>query len=232
MAKHDDGARPREEEREALLRRIDDEYAETAEWTGKPAMDPRVRAALRNVPREDFVEPGNEDSAYANAALGIGFGQTISQPFIVAIMTDLLELTPDSVVLEVGTGSGYQAAVLAEIARKVYSVEVIPELAAQATARLKRHRYGNAAVRCSDGFAGWPENGPYDAIVVTACAPEIPPPLVAQLKPGGRMVVPVGRPYGHQDLTVVTKNADGTIAEKPVLPVAFVPLVREKNRAE
>ena len=232
MAKHDGGALPREEEREALLRHIADEYAETGEWTGKPEMDPRVRAALRSVPREDFVEQGDEDSAYANAALGIGFGQTISQPFIVAIMTDLLELKPDSVVLEVGTGSGYQAAVLAEIARKVFSVEVIPELAVQAAERLKRHRYGNAAVRCGDGFAGWPENGPYDAIVVTACTPEIPAPLVAQLKTGGRMVIPVGRPYGHQDLTVVTKNADGTIAEKPILPVAFVPLVREKDRAK
>lgn len=232
MAKHDDGARPGEEEREALLRRIDDEYAETAQWTGKPAMDARIRAALRNVPREDFVEPGNEDSAYANTALGIGFGQTISQPFTVAIMTDLLELKPDSVVLEVGTGSGYQAAILAEIARKVFSVEVIPELAARAAERLKQHRYGNAAVCCSDGFGGWPENGPYDAIIVTACAPEIPPPLATQLKPGGRMVIPIGRSYGHQNLTLVTKNADGTIAEKPILPVAFVPLVREKDRAE
>ena len=232
MAKHDDGAWPLEEKREALLRRIADEYAETAEWTGKREMDPRVRDALRKVPRQDFVEPGSRDSAYVNAALGIGFGQTISQPFIVAIMTDLLELKADSVVLEVGTGSGYQAAVLAEIARKVYSVEVIPELAAQAAERLKQHRYGNVAVRCSDGFAGWPEHGPYDAIIVTACAPEIPPLLAAQLKPGGRMVIPVGRPYGHQDLTIVTKDAAGTIAEKPVLPVAFVPLVREKDRAE
>ncbi len=231
MAKGGDGQRPWGADRDALLRRIADEYAETAQSTGKPTMDPRVREALLKVPREEFVAAGSEDSAYLNAALSIGYGQTISQPFIVAIMTDLLELKPDSVVLEVGTGCGYQAAVLAEIARKVYSVEVIPELAAQAAARLRRLGYGNVQVRCSDGFSGWPENGPYDAIIVTAAAAEIPPPLLEQLKPGGRMVVPLGRPYAHQDLTVVTKDADGRIAERAILPVAFVPLVHEKDRA-
>lgn len=231
MAKVGESGGARAAEREALLDRIAEEYAETAQWTGKPAIDPRVREALLRVPREDFVAPGSEDSAYANAALGIDYGQTISQPYIVALMTDLLELKPDSVVLEVGTGSGYQTAVLAEIARKVYGVEVIPELAAQAAERLKRLRYGNVQVRVGDGFSGWPENGPYDAIIVTAAAPEIPPPLLDQLKPGGRLVIPVGRPYAQQELTVVTKDAAGHITEQPVLPVAFVPLVREKDRA-
>jgi len=215
-------------ERGELLGRIEEEYRETAVWTGKEAIDPRLRAALLAVAREDFVPPASEYAAYANLPLPIGFGQTISQPYIVAIMTDLLGLTPDSVVLEIGTGSGYQAAVLAKLARKVYSIEVVPELAETAAARLKRLGYANVEVRQGDGFAGWPENAPFDAIIVTAAAAEIPPPLLDQLKPGGRMVIPVGRPFESQELVVVAKDAEGHVTKRPVLPVAFVPLVRGK----
>jgi protein-L-isoaspartate(D-aspartate) O-methyltransferase len=221
----------RSEEQDRLLRRIAEEFEETAQMTGRAAMSGRLREALIDVRREDFVPETSAGSAYSNVPLPIGFGQTISQPFIVAIMTELLDVAAEATVLEIGTGSGYQAAVLAKLARQVYSIETVPELAAEAAARLKRLGYANVEVRQGDGFAGWPEKAPFDAIIVTAAAAEIPPPLLAQLKPGGRMVVPVGRPFETQELTVVTKTQDGKVEKKVVLPVAFVPLVRGRAKA-
>jgi protein-L-isoaspartate(D-aspartate) O-methyltransferase len=217
------------EEREQLLREVEAEYRDTAAWTGRSRMNPRVRAAIAKVPRHAFVLEGERSLAYVNAALPIGHGQTISQPYIVAIMTDLLDLEPDDVVLEVGTGSGYQAAVLAELAEKVYSVEFVQELSDRARETLAALGYDNVEMRVGDGRQGWPERAPFDAIIVTAATPEIPPPLVEQLKPGGRMVVPVGEPFFSQDLMRVEKDADGKIAERSLLPVAFVPLVRREH---
>jgi protein-L-isoaspartate(D-aspartate) O-methyltransferase len=217
------------EERAALLREIEEEMRLTAHLTGRKALAPAVRAAMEAVQREEFVAADDKPFAYLNRPLGIGHGQTISQPFIVALMTELIDPKPEHVVLEVGTGSGYQAAVLATIVKAVYSVEVVPALAETARERLRRLGYANVEVRHGDGHAGWPEHGPFDGIVVTAAAPEIPPPLVAQLKRGGRMVIPVGRPYHEQALLVVTKSAEGEVAEERVLPVAFVPLVDDEG---
>ena len=213
------------DDKAVLLQEIADEARACADWTGRPRLSARVAAAMAAVPRERFVPPGETTLAYINAPLPIGHGQTISQPFIVAIMTELLDLTPDSAVLEIGTGSGYQAAVLAEIARNVYSIEVIPELAAQARENLQRCGYDRVNLRVGDGHAGWPEHAPYDAIIVTAAAAVIPSALVDQLKPGGRMVIPIGLPGAGQMLTVVEKSAAGEIRTKGVLPVAFVPMV-------
>ena len=215
-------------ERDELLRQIAAEYRDTAVWTGKEEMSPALRAAIGKVPREHFIEGVSLEAAYANVPLSIGYGQTISQPYIVAIMTDLLELTPDSKVLEIGTGSGYQAAVLGEIAREVFTIETIPDLAAVAGRKLKEEGYANVHMRTGDGSLGWPEEAPFDAIIATAAAAEIPPALIEQLKPGGRMVIPVGQPFTGQDLLVVTKDESGGTHERAVLPVAFVPFVRGK----
>lgn len=213
------------EDKAVLLREIAAEARACADWTGRPRLSARVAAAMEAVPRERFVPPGEMSLAYINAPLPIGHGQTISQPFIVAIMTELLDLTAESSVLEIGTGSGYQAAVLAEIARDIYSIEVIPELAAQAHENLQRCGYERVHLRVGDGHAGWAEHAPYDAIIVTAAAPVIPTALVDQLKAGGRMVIPIGLPGAGQMLTVVEKSASGEIRTKGVLPVAFVPMV-------
>jgi protein-L-isoaspartate(D-aspartate) O-methyltransferase len=212
------------DERAALLAEIEAEMRETARWTGRAKFSPRVAAALAKVPREAFVPPRSAHAAYENRPLQIGHGQTISQPFIVALMTELLDLEPDDVVLEVGTGSGYQAAVLAELAHEVCSIEVIPELARTAATVLAEQGYDNIALRTGDGGAGWPERAPFDAIIVTAAAPDIPPALIEQLHPGGRMVIPVGPRYGDQELLLVTKDAAGKVTQRNVLPVAFVPL--------
>ncbi len=217
------------EEREQLVREIEAEYRDTAAWTGRSKMDPKVRAAIAKVPRHAFVLEAERNLAYVNVALPIGHGQTISQPYIVAIMTDLLDLEPNHVVLEVGTGSGYQAAVLAELTERVYSVEFVQELSDRARETLAVLGYDNVELRVGDGRRGWPERAPYDAIIVTAATPEIPPPLLEQLKRGGRMVVPVGEPYFSQDLMRVEKDADGKITERPLLPVGFVPLVRHDH---
>ncbi|MFZ0693104.1 MAG: protein-L-isoaspartate(D-aspartate) O-methyltransferase [Alphaproteobacteria bacterium] len=214
-------------EREKLLAEIAEDYRDTARWTGKAELSAPVRKAFLKVPREAFIPHEIDGAAYANRPLPIGFGQTISQPYIVAIMTELLELTPESVVLEVGTGCGYQTAILAEIAKQVYSLEVIEELAEPAARRLQAMGYRNVEIKTGDGFAGWPEKALFDAIIVTAAAAEIPPPLLGQLKPGGRMVIPIGQPFESQNLTLVTKEKSGRTTEKAVLPVAFVPLVRE-----
>jgi protein-L-isoaspartate(D-aspartate) O-methyltransferase len=212
-----------------LLRQIEAEGREVAALYGLPPIAPRVLEALAAVPREEFVPAGDEPYAYANVPLPIGHGQTISQPFIVACMTTLLDIEPTDVVLEVGTGSGYQAAVLARLCRHVYTVEIIGELAERAAGRLTRLGYVNVTVRHHDGFDGWPEHGPYDGIIVTAAAPDVPPPLVVQLKPEARLVLPIESHMGQQDLTVVTKDAAGRTQLRPVLPVAFVPLTRARR---
>jgi protein-L-isoaspartate(D-aspartate) O-methyltransferase len=189
-------------------------------------MSPRVRAAMAKVLRHAFVPVDEVRLAYANIPLPIGLGQTISQPYIVAIMTDLLDVEPDDVVLEVGAGSGYQAAVLAELAARVYTIEIVEELAERARERLERLGYDNVEVRVGDGYDGWAEHAPYDAIIVTAAAPVVPPPLLEQLKPGGRMVIPLGEAWAAQDLVRVEKDADAQVRERSLLPVAFVPLTR------
>jgi len=208
-----------------LLEEIRQEAADTVGYTGRASFDARVMRALGEIPREQFVPPELREAAYYNGPLPIGHGQTISQPYIVALMTDLVELNPDSIVLEVGTGSGYQAAVLARLAKQVYSLEYVPALAEQARSVLHRLGYDNVEVRCENGYRGWAEKGPFDAIVVTAAAPHVPPALVEQLKPGGRMAIPVGRPHLHQELLLVTKAPEGTTQTRNVLPVAFVPLI-------
>lgn len=201
-------------------------YAETAAETGLQAMSPAVRAALGKVERHRLVPPAEVSRAYGNFPLSIGAGQTISQPYIVALSSDLIEPRAGQAVLEVGTGSGYQAAILAEIVAKVYSIEVVPELGRNAAERLAELGYANVELRIGDGYAGWPEKAPFDAIVVAAAAARIPPALIDQLKPGGRMVIPVGERSGVQDLTLVSKRADGRVERKSVLSVRFVPLVR------
>lgn len=188
------------------------------------ADDARVLAALAAVPRAAFVPAAWRHAADEDRALPIAHGQTISQPTIVALMTHLLAPKPGDRVLEVGTGSGYQAAVLAELGARVFSIEIIPGLAAEAAERLERLGYGTVAVRAGDGGLGWPEEAPFDAIIVTAAAPRVPPALVEQLKPGGRMVVPVGPVDGIQRLVLVTRAEDGTVSERTVTDVRFVPL--------
>jgi len=210
-------------ERDQLIREIVAETGLTESYTGRAALDARVLAALGAVPREMFVQPEDAGDAYLNEPLSIGHGQTISQPFIVALMTDLLDPEPDDVMLEVGTGSGYQAAVLSRLVRRVYSIEIIPELAAGAAKRLAAFGCDNVEVKSGDGAAGWPEHAPFDGILVTAAAPEIPPALVEQLAPGAKLIIPVGGMWG-QELTRVTKSADGGTRTEGLLPVAFVPL--------
>jgi protein-L-isoaspartate(D-aspartate) O-methyltransferase len=189
--------------------------------------DPLVLEAMRAVPRHEFVPDQYRRRAYDNAPLPIGYGQTISQPYVVALMTELLEVGPEDRVLEVGTGSGYQAAVLARIVERVYTVEIIQPLARSAAGRLQRLGYGNVTVRHGDGYFGWEEHAPFDAIIVTAAAGHIPPPLLRQLKPGGRMCIPVGQPYFPQVLKLVRKSEQGEIRVRDVLPVRFVPLTGE-----
>jgi protein-L-isoaspartate(D-aspartate) O-methyltransferase len=184
-----------------------------------------VLAAMEQVPRHLFVPDSERGQAYEDHPLPIGGGQTISQPYIVALMTALLDLPPRSKVLEIGTGSGYQAAVLSRVSGQVFSIEIVPELAARARETLSRLGYDNVQVRVGDGYRGWPEAAPFDGILLTAAPRAVPPPLVAQLKPGGRMVVPVGT--FDQDLIVLTKNPDGTVKQEKVLPVRFVPMTGE-----
>ncbi len=214
-----------ERDRERMIRDIEAGIAMTASHTGREHFADRVMAAMRAVPREEFVPADMRHAAFRDGALPVGHGQTISQPYIVALMTDLLDLDGDETVLEIGTGTGYQAAILAQLARRVYSVERIPELAASARERVGRLGYDNIEIRCDDGYAGWPEHAPYDAIAVTAAAPRIPEALVEQLKPGGRLVLPLGRRGGHQELVLVTRDQNGKIERRSVLGVAFVPLV-------
>lgn len=210
---------------EDLLQQITTDAAETASWTGREHFSPAVMDAMRAVPRHAFVPPQEQFFAYDNRPLGIGFGQTISQPYIVAVMTELLDLTTADRVLEVGTGSGYQTAVLARLARKVYSIEVIPALARAARARLATLGYDNVEVRDGDGYQGWPEAAPFEAIIVTAAPPSVPPALTEQLAIGGRLVIPIGPAGEAQMLYRCCKRADGTLDLQRKLPVAFVPMV-------
>lgn len=203
---------------------------QTAAETGRKAFAPRVMQAMGKVERHRFVAAGDEAQAYRNQPLAIGSGQTISQPYIVALMTDLLDLAGSEKVLEVGTGSGYQAAVLAELAGTVYSIEIVEALGHLAAKRLAAAGYRNIVTRIGDGYQGWPEAAPFDAIMVTAAAREVPPALLAQLKPGGRMVIPVGIPGGHQDLMLLAKASDGAIQSRRVLAVRFVPMTGASAR--
>lgn len=211
-------------EMQVLLDEIRAEVSETWQYTGRAALSARVLDAFAEVPRHAFLPDALRAAAYINRPLPIGQGQTISQPYIVALMTDLLDPEPDDIVLEIGTGSGYQAAVLAKLVKQIYSLEIVATLAEEASERLRNLGYGNVEVRQGDGHAGWPEHAPFDAIIVTAAAPEIPPALIEQLKPGGRLLIPVGNRYSGQDLLLIEKDQHGRMSRKSVLPVIFVPL--------
>ena len=214
---------------DSLLDEVREEVRATRQLTGRAVLEDRVVEALRQVPRHAFVPSQLEHGAYANHPLPIGHGQTISQPYIVALMTDLIQPRPKDVVLEIGTGSGYQAAILANLVKQVYTLEIIETLAREASERLRRLGYDNVEVREGNGRLGWPEHAPYDAILVAAAARGIPPALIEQLKPGGTLVIPVGDPHAAQDLLVVSNLEDGRIEERRVLPVAFVPLTGAPN---
>ena len=227
------GARPASAQDFAAerARMVDDISAlvrETRAEIGKQAFDERVMAVMARVPRHEFVPADQVPSAYRNRPLPIGHGQTISQPYNVALMTDLARSEPGHKVLEVGTGSGYQAAVMAHLAKAVYTIEIVEPLGLQAKERLRKLGYANVEVRVGDGYHGWEEHAPFDAILVTAAASHIPPPLIRQLKPGGRMVIPVGAAFMVQQLMLVEKRLDGTVSTRQILPVAFVPLTGKR----
>ena len=215
-------------ERRRMVEDITALVRETRAEIGKPAFDERVMAVMARVPRHEFVPADQVPTAYRNRPLPIGHGQTISQPYIVALMTDLVRVESGHKVLEVGTGSGYQAAVMAHLARAVYTIEIVEPLGLQATQRLRTLGYANVEVRVGDGYHGWEEHAPYDAILVTAAASHIPPPLIRQLKAGGRMVIPLGAAFMVQQLMLVEKNLDGTVSTRQILPVAFVPLTGKR----
>ena len=198
--------------------------SQTAESTGVDTIDPGVMAAIDRVPRHEFVPEDLRSSAYANRPLPIGHGQTISQPYIVALMTHLLGVEAGRRALEIGTGSGYQAAVLAELAADVHTIEIVEPLAEQATRRLARLGYDGVRTRLGDGYYGWPDAAPFDTIIVTAAAAHVPPPLVEQLAPGGVLVIPVGEPFAVQLLLLVRKQENGEVSVRQILPVRFVPL--------
>jgi protein-L-isoaspartate(D-aspartate) O-methyltransferase len=214
------------DQRLQMVRVIEADVMATARFLGRKALNPQVLEALRKAPRHEFVEDSYRPYAYQNRPLPIGHGQTISQPYIVAIMTDLLNVDKDDKVLEIGTGSGYQAAILGEIVADVYSIEIIEPLAKSAEERLRRLRYANIHLRAGDGYYGWQEAAPFDAIVVTAAASHIPPPLIKQLKPGGRLIIPVGDRFNVQQLVLVEKDQNQKVTTRQLLPVAFVPLTR------
>src|SRR6185503_17588241 len=205
---------------------------ETRHETGRASVSARVMEAMAKVPRHEFVPPGDRRNAYANRPLPIGMGQTISQPFIVALMTDLMEIKPGDRVLEIGTGSGYQAAVLAALAGTVYTIEIVEPLGRESAERLNRLGYRNVVTRIGDGYQGWPGEAPFDSIMVTAAPREVPKPLIDQLKPGGRLVVPVGGQVAGQSLLLIEKQADGTITRRNVLAVRFVPLTDKSGRQQ
>ena len=211
-------------ERQKMMGEVLADANATASYSGIPALSPAVIAAMGKVERHRFVPAALAASAYLNRPLPIGHGQTISQPFIVALMTDLMELKAGDKVLEIGTGSGYQAAVLAEIASAVYTIEIIEPLGIEAGERLKSLGYHNVQTRVGDGYYGWPESAPFDAIIVTAASSHVPPPLIKQLKPGGRMVIPLGTQFMVQHLMLVEKQKNGSVTSRQILPVLFVPL--------
>jgi protein-L-isoaspartate(D-aspartate) O-methyltransferase len=215
---------------EEMLRKIEQDCRATSSYTGISSFAPEVMAAVARVPREAFVPDKLKPWAYENRPLPIGKGQTISQPFIVALMTDLLHPDKNDVVLEVGAGSGYQAAVLAQLVGRLYTLEIVPALAKNAEAILKNLGYQNVEVQQGDASKGWPEHAPFDGIIVTAAAERIPPALTEQLRPGGRLVIPVGAPQMPQDLLLIRKDEEGNIKRRAVLPVAFVPFTSEGNK--
>ena len=216
-------------ERAAMVETIRAYARSGASGLGQQGMSDRVLQVMGQTKRHLFIPERSCSIAYADRPIPIGLGQTISQPFIVALMTQLAEVTPDHVVLEVGTGSGYQAAILARLARKVCTIEIVPALAEAAAKTLRDLAYDNVSVRLGDGYDGWPECGPFDAIVVTAALGEVPPPLIEQLKVGGRLVMPVGPGYATQQLTVVEKTAPGKTTTRAVTLVRFVPFTRSQN---
>ena len=215
--------------RDRLMRELEQDAKDTAFWTGRKRFSETTMNAMADVPRHEFVREQDEVVAYVNRPQPIGHGQTISQPYIVALMTDMLDLEGTEKVLEIGTGSGYQAAVLSLVSARVHTIEIVEPLGLQATERLKRLGYDNVHVRIGDGYKGWPEEAPFDAIMVTAAPEEIPQELVRQLRPGGRMIVPIGRAHDRQTLTLVVKSPDGRVTVETVLPVAFVPMVKDKE---
>jgi protein-L-isoaspartate(D-aspartate) O-methyltransferase len=206
--------------RRNMLAEIEAEAVLTANYTGRAVFGVPVMDAVGRVPRHEFVPVELQPYAYLNRPLPIGFEKTVSQPYIVALMTDVLDLRPGDIVLEIGTGAGYQAAILAELVNRVYTIDIIGELAAGAERRLKRLGYDAIEVRVGNGYYGWPEHSPYDRIIVTAACDLVPPPLLTQLKPGGRMIIPTGIPE-QQALTLVEKSADGHISTRDLLPVRF-----------
>ena len=212
-----------------MLEVVEREAKLTVSYTGREKFNQRVMDAMAEVVRENFVSSQYLPFAYDNGPLPIGYGQTISQPYIVALMTDLLDLTEESIVLEIGTGSGYQAAVLSLLAKQVYSIERVKELSELARERLKDLGYDNIEIRNQDGYTGWQEKAPFDGIIVTAAASHIPPALIEQLKPGGRMVIPVGLPHSYQELMLLVKDEDGTTQTESLLGVAFVPLITDEE---
>jgi protein-L-isoaspartate(D-aspartate) O-methyltransferase len=214
------------DERARMIQTIEAHARSASGALGRDHIDARVLAVMDKVPRHAFVSASRGDDAYDDRPLPIGHGQTISQPFIVALMTDMLEVGPHDVVLEVGTGSGYQAAVLAHLVRDVHTIEIVPELASSAHERLGRLGYDEVRTYRGDGYYGAPDAAPFDAIVVTAAANQVPPPLIRQLKPGGRMVIPVGGGFALQHLMLVEKDEGGRVRTRQTLPVRFVPLTR------
>lgn len=218
--------------RQTMIREVETMARDSAPFTGRPNIAETVLQAMAQVPRHEFVPAAMARLAYLNRALPIGHAQTISQPYIVALMTDLADLKPGEKVLEIGTGSGYQAAVLAELGVEVYSIEIIQPLGEAAREQLRQLGYTDIQLRIGDGYAGWPEAAPFDAIVVTAAPESVPQPLIDQLATGGRMVIPVGVEGQTQTLKVIEKNADGEISERAVVPVGFVPLTRDGDAAE
>ncbi len=210
--------------RQEMVRLIENNVKATRFYIDKSKLNDLVMSAMLTVPRHEFVPAEQREYAYENRPLPIGYGQTISQPYIVALMTDLLELTEESKLLEIGTGSGYQAAVAAQLVKTVYTIEIVEPLAKEADRRFQRLGYGNIVNKAGDGYYGWTEYAPFDAIIVTAAASHVPPPLVRQLKPGGRMVIPVGSRFQTQQLLLITKDGAGIIRTRQILPVRFVPL--------
>jgi protein-L-isoaspartate(D-aspartate) O-methyltransferase len=216
-------------ERARMLAEIAAMALATGAETGRPRLGDAVMAAIGRVPRHRFVSPVQTSAAYENRALSIGDGQTISQPYVVALMTDLLDPKPGDSVLEIGTGSGYQAAVLAELVAKVHTVEILAPLGLRAAKLLRELGYRNIETRIGDGYQGWPDAAPFDAIIVTAAIAEPPGPLLEQLKPGGRMVIPLGAASATQQLMIIEKRSDGTLVTRRTLPVRFVPFTRERT---
>ena len=212
-----------------MMNDIEMEVKLTRNYIGKNALDARVMAAMKQVPRHEFIPSEFHYRAYDNGPAPIGSGQTISQPYIVALMSDLLNTKPDDSILEIGTGSGYQAAILSRMVQQVYSVEIIESLAAKVHKRLNKLGYNNINLRTGDGYYGWPEHAPFDGIIVTAATPDIPHPLIEQLKAGARLVIPLGYPYSHQELLVVEKKASGEIESQSILGVSFVPLTGKRD---